>query len=71
MHLKMLSAKVLCQGLTFEILHMYLKISWKMEHLLYGANAPFFEIFSKVFKTLLKFVLNFFQCLKIEKDVMI
>ena len=27
-----------------------------------GANAPFSIIFSKVFKTLLKFVLIFFQC---------
>ena len=36
-----------------------------------GANATFIIIFSKVFKTLLNFFLNFFQCLKIENDVMI
>ena len=37
-----------------------------------GANAPFSIIFSKVFKTLLKFFLGFFHCyLKIENDVMI
>ena len=30
-----------------------------MEHLLFGANAPFSILFSKVFKTLLKFFLNF------------
>ena len=49
---------------------MLLKILWKIEHLL--ANAPFSILFSKVFKTLLKFSLIFFQsCLKIENDVMI
>ena len=38
----------------------------------FGANAPFSIIFSKVFKTLIKFFLNLFQCcLKIENDVMI
>ena len=37
-----------------------------------GANAPFSIFFSKVFKTVLKFFLNFYQCcLKIENDVMI
>ena len=37
-----------------------------------GANAPFSIIFSKVFKTLRIFFLDFFQCcLKIENDVMI
>ena len=45
------------------------KILWKVEHLLHGANAPFSIIFSKVFKILLKFFLK--CCLKIENDVMI
>ena len=37
-----------------------------------GAFAPFFIIFPKVFKSLLNFFLNFFQCcLKIENAVMI
>ena len=36
----------------------------------FGANAPFSIIFSKVFKTLLKFFMIFY-CLKIENDVMI
>ena len=31
------------------------KILWKMEHLLFGANAPFPTIFSKVFKLDLNF----------------
>ena len=36
-----------------------------------GTLAPFSIIFSKVFKTLLRLFLNFFQCcLKIETDVM-
>ena len=38
----------------------------------FGANAPFSITFSNVFKTSLKFFMNFFQyCQKIENDVMI
>ena len=45
---------------------------WKMEHLLFGRNAPFSIILSKVFKTFLIFIFLFFQwCLKKENDVMI
>ena len=54
-----------------HLLKVFLKILWKMEHLLKGANAPFSIIVSKVFKTLLKYFLNFSICLKIEIDVMI
>ena len=51
---------------------MYLKMFWKIEHLLKRANAQFSISFSKVFKTLLNFFLNLFQYfLKIEFDVMI
>ena len=48
---------------------MYLKILWKMEHMLFGANAPFSIIFSKVFKTKLNFFLNFQCCFKIAFEI--
>ena len=56
---------------AFEIHYVFKNI---MENGVFalGANAPFSIIFSKVFKTSLKFFLIFFQCcLKIENDVMI
>ena len=51
---------------------MYLNILWKMEHLLFGANAPFFYNIFKSTQNLAEIFLELFQvCLKIENDVMI
>ena len=47
---------------AFEIFIYYVfENIMEIEHLLLGANAPFSIIFSKVFKTLLKFFLYFFN----------
>ena len=52
--------------------HVFEKYYGKWSICSFGANAPFSIIFSKVFKTFLKFFKNYFQCcLKIENDVMI
>ena len=74
----------------WNIMYQYMKILWKMEHLLFenimengafalwkyygkwsicsfGANAPFSIIFSKVFKTYLKFFLTFSMLSKNRK----
>ena len=50
---------------TFEISHIFENIMENGAFALFGANAPFSRIFSKVFKSLLQ------CCLKIENDVII
>ena len=49
----------------------YLKILWKMEHLLFWSKCSIFHILKSIQNLTLIF-LEFFQCcLKIENDVMI
>ena len=49
---------------------MYLKILWKVEHLVFWSKCFIPKIFSKVFQTLI--FLEFFQCcLKKENDAIV
>ena len=57
---------------AFEIIIMYLKILWKMKHLLFWSKYSIFHDIFKSIQNFIKIFLEFFQCSqKIENDVVI